>query len=211
MLIKGEIRLLFCVNKWCFVTYKQSDDMRDKVQWWVTRLSWDCHKFGFSAFYWLSWQLELCNKGRNLKADTREGFAPGACSRVNLHDQYTQGCILRELASHYSTHQGGNERNFDMRNEMDFWGNLAWVSANTFFITALFPKPLWFLSYNTGLSLYKSITIRELVTLEAGSSFFRPSTCCILSPTLSHPILNFEHEFKSPKELWMNKLANLIG
>ena len=23
MLIAGEIRLLFCVNKWCFVTYKQ--------------------------------------------------------------------------------------------------------------------------------------------------------------------------------------------
>ena len=52
--------------------------------------------------------------------DTHEGFAPGACSRVNLHDQYTQWCILRELASHYSTHQGANKRNFDMRNEMDF-------------------------------------------------------------------------------------------
>jgi len=27
----------------------------------------DCHKFVFGAFYWLLWQLELCNKGRNSK------------------------------------------------------------------------------------------------------------------------------------------------
>ena len=56
VLIEREIRLLFCVNKWCFVTYKH-----------VTRQSsMASHETFFGAFYWLSWQLELCNKGRNL-------------------------------------------------------------------------------------------------------------------------------------------------
>ena len=36
MLIELEIRLLFCVNKWCFVTYKH---VMTQVQWRVTRLS----------------------------------------------------------------------------------------------------------------------------------------------------------------------------
>ena len=56
MLIEREIRLLFSVNKWCFVTYKQ-----------VMRQSSMASHETFGAFYWLSWQLELCNKGRNLK------------------------------------------------------------------------------------------------------------------------------------------------
>ena len=56
MLIEREIRLLFRVNKWCFVTYKQ-----------VMRQSSMASHETFGAFYWLSWQLELCNKGRNLK------------------------------------------------------------------------------------------------------------------------------------------------
>ena len=28
MLIEREIRLLFCVNKWCFVTYQKSDETK---------------------------------------------------------------------------------------------------------------------------------------------------------------------------------------
>ena len=36
VLIEREIRLLFCVNKRCFVMYKH---VMDKVQWRVTRLS----------------------------------------------------------------------------------------------------------------------------------------------------------------------------
>ena len=34
------------------------------------------------------------------------GFAPGACSRVNLHDQYTLGSIMWELAPYYGTRDG---------------------------------------------------------------------------------------------------------
>ena len=39
------------------------------------------------------------------------GFAPGGCSRLILHGQYTRGFILRELAPCYGTHEGANERN----------------------------------------------------------------------------------------------------
>ena len=50
-------------------------------------------------------------RGRILRQIHTRGFAPGTCSRLILHCQYTRGVILRELAPCYGTHVGANERN----------------------------------------------------------------------------------------------------
>ena len=76
-----------------------------------------------------------------------------------------------------------------------------------------------FLSYNSGLSPYKSITSRVLVTLKHLSSFFnfRASSCFFnstsssVSADLEDAILKFELKSRVPKELWMKTLGNLIG
>ena len=51
-------------------------------------------------------------RGRILRPIHSRGFAPGTCSSLILHCQYTRGVILRELAPCYGTHVGANERNF---------------------------------------------------------------------------------------------------
>ena len=57
--------------------------------------------------------LKACVKDHEiaLRPMHTTGFAPGTCSRLILHCQYTLGVILRELAPCYDTHVGANERN----------------------------------------------------------------------------------------------------
>ena len=59
----------------------------------------------YSSFY------DITVNPLSVSALHTRGFALGACSRLILHGQYTQGFILRGLALCYGTREGANERN----------------------------------------------------------------------------------------------------
>ena len=63
------------------------------------------YSLSFSPFY------DITVNPSCVSALHTRGFAPGGCSRLILHGQYTRGFILRELAPSYGTHEGANERN----------------------------------------------------------------------------------------------------